>query len=85
MTLESTSEVIGAEVKKILTAGLKIVEENPELANGLRHGDFCCGCGNQSQCGFDKEHTASENRLEDLLENENAMRVINWYRGDSEL
>ncbi len=76
MTLESTSEVIGAEVKKILTAGLKIVEENPELANGLRHDDFCCGCGNQSQCDFGKKLAATE----DLLENEDLRRVTDWYR-----
>ena len=85
MTLEITPDSFGKELKKILPVLNTFQQENPELIHRLRHGDFCCGCDNQSQCGFDKEHTASENSLEDLLENENAMRVINWYRGDSEL
>ena len=80
MTLESTSEVIGAKVKKILTAGLKIVEENPTLTRELRHDDFCCGCGNQPRCDFGKKLTASKDSLEDLFGNEDLRRVTDWYR-----
>ncbi len=81
MILEITPDSIGKELKKMLPVLKTFQQENPELIHRLRHGDFCCGCDNQSKCGFDKKLTAaSKDNLEDLLGNEDLGRVTDWYR-----
>ena len=80
MILEITPDSIGKELKKMLPVLKTFQQENPELANGLRHDDFCCGCGNQSKCDFGKKLAATKERYRCLLKNEDLRRVADWYR-----